>query len=85
MGDIDCKESKTLHWARYDEATQTLEIDFKNGAGQKQSTYRYDGFAPEAWAQFMASSSRGAHFARHIRPRYKGVKIWSAQTGAVPT
>jgi hypothetical protein len=81
MKDLDCKESKTLEWARYNEATQTLEVDFKNNSGQKQSTYRYDGFPPEAWSQFMASSSRGAHFARYIRPRYKGVKIWSA-TGA---
>lgn len=79
MTDLNLKDSTNLHWARYDEAAQRLEIDFKNAQGVKVSTYAYDNFSPEEWAQFNASSSKGKHFAYRIRPRFKGVKIWSAK------
>ena len=78
--ELDCNESKTLRWARYDEATRVLEIDFRGKDGSKQSTYRYENFPPEEWAQLNASTSRGGHFAAHIRTRYRGVKIWDART-----
>lgn len=75
---IDCSQSSNISWARYDEATQRLEIDFKNSKGEKVSTYEYADFPPEEWDAFRASESRGKHFAYRIRPRLKGVKLEAA-------
>ena len=72
---FDCQESSNLKWARYDRAAQVLEIDFKNKAGVKVSTYAYDNFPPEAWDSFQKATSRGRHFAYAIRPKYKGRKV----------
>lgn len=74
MEQIECKESSNVGWARYDSATQTLEIDFRS-KGVKSSTYRYAGFPPEKWAEFCASESKGRWFAMHIRPNFQGERI----------
>lgn len=79
--------SKTVGWARYD--GKTLEIDFKNyKTGAKASTYSYDGtllkdgmnpygvFPESDWLQFNAATKKASHFAKYIRPKFKGVKIW---------
>jgi hypothetical protein len=76
MADIDCKESATLHWARYDATKRTLQVDFRGKDGEKQSTYEYADFPEEIFAQFNAATSRGRFFAARIRPKYKGTKIW---------
>ena len=70
MLSIDCKESSNLHWARWDPDSQTLEIDFKNSAGSKVSTYAYRGFTAEDWEALTAAGSRGRHFAYVIKPLY---------------
>ena len=71
MHEIDCKESSNLHWARWDAASQTLFVDFKNAAGVKVSTYEYRGFLEDDWQAFNAAESKGRHFAYAIRPRYE--------------
>jgi hypothetical protein len=63
MPEIDCKESSNIHWARWNNETQVLEIDFKNAAGVKVSTYEYRGFTGEDYDRLKASESKGRHFA----------------------
>jgi hypothetical protein len=75
MEHFDGKKSSNLHWARYDPETRLLEIDFKNKAGMKVSTYEYENFPPEKWAEFLAASSQGEHFAYRIRNHYKATKM----------
>ena len=79
MPEFESKESSNLGWARYDEAKQTLQVDFKAKNGTKYSTYEYENFSPDMWAQFNAADSKGKFFAYVIRPHYKGVKIWPKQ------
>jgi len=74
MPQFEAKKSSNISWARYDEATQTLEIDFKGKDGNKASTYTYAGFPPDEWQEFQQAKSKGQHFAYKIRPRFKGVK-----------
>lgn len=38
--------------------------------------YKY--FPLPAWEAFQAAPSKGVHFAKEIRPKYKGVKIPTA-------
>lgn len=74
MQTFESKESSNVGWARYDEATETLEIDFKGKDGLKASTYTYAGFPRDAWWDFQHAQSKGRHFAAVIRPKYKGVR-----------
>jgi KTSC domain len=75
MNHFDGKESRQVHWARYDPATQTLEIDFKDKNGAKASTYSYAEVTAAAWEAFQAAPSKGAHFASAIRNNYKATKL----------
>jgi hypothetical protein len=75
MASFESKEPGNISWARYDEATHVLEIDFKDSSGVRSSTYRYEGFSPEAWLDFRSAESKGRYFAFKIRPRFKGTKI----------
>lgn len=84
MPDFEAKESKQIAWARYDEATRVLEIDFRGKDGAKQSTYSYAGFPLDRWLQFISASSKGSFFAYNIRPHYKGVKIWDRRDQPKP-
>lgn len=92
MHQLDGGKSSNIHWARYDEATKTVEIDFRDKNGNKNSTYRYHtrvnpdgtenaphGFTMAEWRAFQDSPSKGGHFAAYIRKNYRGEKIWSAK------
>jgi hypothetical protein len=83
MEELLMEESKNLRWARYDSETRALIVDFKNKAGEKQSTYRYDGVPPEIWDALKTSISHGSFFAAMIRnamqdgkPKYTVTKVW---------
>lgn len=78
--EFHAKGSSNVHWARYDHSAKTLEIDFKDKDGKRNSTYRYDGVALEDWQHFQLAESKGQHFAFSIRPKFKGVKTWDAKT-----
>lgn len=58
--------SSNLIEAKYDEATKTAQIRFKNGL------YEYSDVKPETYAQFaktfQSEASSGQFFAKHIRP-----------------
>lgn len=75
MSQFEAKESSNVGWARYDEATHVLEIDFKDKAGNKASTYAYDEFPPAQWQAFMEAPSKGRHFAFAIRPNFRGRRL----------
>ena len=60
---FEAKESSNVSWARYDEATQTLEVDFRDKkTGQKASTYTYAGFPRDEWWDFQHAASKGGYF-----------------------
>lgn len=54
----------------YDPATQTLEVEFKNGA-----VYRYTEVPPEEHAGLMAAESKGRYHSIHIRGIYDYRKL----------
>ena len=54
--------------AHYDEHSQALTVQFKNG-----STYRYDGVPHNIGHTVMGSASFGTAFNRHIKT--KGVRL----------
>lgn len=72
--EFDGKGSRQVHWARYDAATRTLEIDFKGKDGKKQSTYSYENVNEYDWKAFQAAESKGSHFAHAIRNKFKATK-----------
>lgn len=74
MKSFEARESATVGWARYDPATETMEVDFKDKTGAKASTYSYAGVSLAEWERFERAESKGKHFAFEIRPKYKGVK-----------
>lgn len=74
MQQLKVTNSSTIAALRYDEATSQMEIDFKHNEDQV-TTYLYEGVSEEAWDKFTAAApSYGKHFAREIKPRYRGVK-----------
>lgn len=78
------KASSNIKWARYDSAAAKLQIDFKNTAGEYQSTYEYDKFTRQDWEDFRAASRPGEHFAYRIRGKYAYRKIVKPTAPAEP-
>lgn len=72
--ELDGKTSGQVHWARYDEAAQRLEIDFKDKFGKKASEYHYPNVPVAVWEGFKKADSKGTYFATRIRPYYTGVR-----------
>jgi hypothetical protein len=54
----------------HDPATKALTVQFHNGG-----MYRFDGVSPDQHAKLMGADSIGSHFQRHIRTKFKGVKV----------
>lgn len=77
--EIDGGKSSNIHWARYNEAAQTLQIDFKDKDGKKVSTYEYANVPLEVFEGMKASQKRGEFFAYRIRGRFEYRKIATAQ------
>lgn len=58
--------SKLLSSIGYDEASQTLEVQFaKSGA-----VYQYRDVSPSIYAQLVAADSLGSHFLSHIKDNH---------------
>lgn len=53
----------------YDEATETLEVEFTSGG-----TYSYSSVPQSTYQAFLEASSKGAFFAANIRKVYTGTK-----------
>ncbi len=58
--------SSNLASVGYDATTQTLEVEFKDGA-----VYQYFGVPASEHAALMAASSVGGYLARHIKGKYR--------------
>jgi hypothetical protein len=54
--------SSALRSVGYDKDSQTLEIEFTNGA-----VYRYSDVPPEVYRGLMAAESHGRYFNQHVR------------------
>lgn len=57
-------ESNQIDSIGYDEATQTLAVQFKRGA---RAIYHYPGVTAKQWADFQAAESKGTHFGQHFK------------------
>ena len=65
--EFHAEESSNIKRARYDPATQTLQVDFRGTDGNVSSTYEYSGFSADDWADFCNAKKKGVHFASAIR------------------
>ena len=63
-------ESSNLASVGYDEASQTLEVTFKNGA-----TYAYSRVPASVHEALMAADSHGKYLNAQIKPRYAATKL----------
>lgn len=54
----------------YDPATQTMEVEFKNG-----TAYSYTGVSPEQHKAFVEAPSVGSHFHSQIRNQFPSTKL----------
>lgn len=63
--------SKVLKSVGYDEATGTLEVEFKNGG-----VYEYFDVPTDEYSALMLAPSKGTYFGDHIRDahRFKRIK-----------
>lgn len=78
---IPCESSQISAYG-YDEASQTLEIQFP-GRGPASSRYRYADVPADVYAQFHAAESKGKFFGSNIRGRYAYEKQPDPVTGIV--
>ena len=53
----------------YNEPTETLEIEFKNG-----DVWQYSGVSIETYNEMMQAESCGKYFLSHIKGKYKEIK-----------
>jgi len=61
-------KSGLIHSLGYDEATQTLEVEFaQHKAGLPRKVYTYTPFPPERYAAFVSASSFGKYFLAYIK------------------
>jgi hypothetical protein len=61
--------SSNLRSVGYDDATRTLEIEFKNGV------YQYADVPLEVYQQLMSAASHGSYFIQNIRDAYSVSRI----------
>ena len=62
--------SSNLVSVGYEAGTKTLEVEFRKGR-----VYQYAQVSQDAYDALMKATSKGSHFARHIRDRYRTTKI----------
>jgi hypothetical protein len=58
--------SKVLKSVGYDEASATLEVEFKNGG-----LYQYLDVPVEEYSALMIAPSKGTYFSEHVRDAYR--------------
>jgi len=63
-------ESSNLKAIGYDQATQTLQVDFKSG-----KRYQYQSVPPDVFAEFQAAESVGKFFAARIKGEFFDVPL----------
>ncbi len=63
-------DSSSLRSVGYDRATETLEVEFRNG-----SIYRYEGVAVEVWNRLRHADSLGRFFQDHVRDQFPTTRV----------
>ena len=63
-------QSKLIAAVNHNPTTHELRIAFNDG-----SEWAYQNVSPQRYGLMLASSSIGAHFIRHIKPKYRGKRI----------
>jgi len=63
-------KSSVLAFVQYDEAKQTLEIEFQTGA-----IYRYEKVPRETYDALLAADSKGRFFSQHIRNDFAAARV----------
>ena len=58
-------ESRALSSVAYVESERMLYLRFKSG-----EIYRYFGFSPDQYQEFLAADSKGQYFAAHVRDQF---------------
>lgn len=62
-------KSSNLAAAGYDPASQTLRVQFSNGA-----TWNYHGVSQADHDALLKAESIGSHFAKHVRNKFKATQ-----------
>jgi hypothetical protein len=62
--------SSNIRSIGYDEASQTLEVEFKSSG-----IYQYSAVANNLFEQFIAAPSKGRYFDQNIREKFRTVKV----------
>jgi hypothetical protein len=63
-------DSSSIKAVGYDTHSEVLQVQFLNG-----NTYEYQGVGEHEHAALMSAQSIGAHFGKHIRPKFTGDKL----------
>lgn len=63
-------QSSSIASLGHDAESDTLHVEFNSGR-----IYEYSGINTEAYQRLLNAPSIGAHFGRHIRPRFDGKAI----------
>ena len=70
MNWIDSPSSSNITRFRYDDATQVLYVEFKNG-----SVYQYFDIPENVFEQMKAASSKGQFLAQNIKGAYRYARL----------
>jgi len=62
--------SSNINSIGYDEATNTLEVEFNSG-----SIYRYSGVPEHEYKGLLSASSKGRYVNAHIKDRYTCIQV----------
>ena len=63
-------DSTNLASVGHDADTKTLEVEFHGGR-----VYQYEDVLESAYHALMSADSKGSHFQRHIRDRFRATRI----------
>jgi hypothetical protein len=67
--------SSNIHSVGYNPRSNTLEVAFKNKAGDVSSVYQYDGVPQNKADAMLAAGSVGRYFATEIKGHYTATKV----------
>jgi hypothetical protein len=70
MPDMKKVSSSNIDQIGYDKSSKTLYVSFLSSG-----TYHYADVPEDVFHGFEQAKSKGAYFAKAIRPNYKGIKV----------
>lgn len=70
---FESPESSTIAGASFERTTGILTVEFKRGSRERTpKRYVYENFPSLKWLDFLEADSKGAFFAKEIRPFFVG-------------